>query len=276
VQLIGVFLVHNEDVFLERAVRNVADACDRILALDHLSTDGTSDLLRDLERELDHLEVRRSADAGDSHRMIEGYAGTATWVLGVDGDELYDPSALCRLKVLLADGAFTDAFHLKGHVLNCVELDEAEGKASGYLAPPSRPATKLFNLEAVDSWRGCLERLHGGDASFRPGYGWDSLRYVSEGTNWDSDPLRMLHTCFLRRSSADRDDTVRLGLPETGAWRRGATGVFDRLRRRRHLDPRIKEYVKRGSSWKQEWYARGPLVTIDARAFLAASAARSG
>jgi hypothetical protein len=203
--------------------------------------------------------------------MIEDLAGTATWVLGVDGDELYDPFALRRLKELLAGGAFADAFHVKGHVLNCVELDEAGGSASGYLAPPSRPATKLFNLSAVDSWGGCLERLHGGNAAFRPGYGWDSLRYLSEAMDWDTDPLRMLHTCFLRRSSADSDDSARLGLPETGAWRRGPTGILDRLRRRRHLDPRIKEYAKRNSNWKQEWYARGSLVTVDARPFLGAT-----
>jgi hypothetical protein len=268
VQLVGVFLVHNEDVFLERAVQNVAHVCDRLYALDHVSTDGTSDVLRRLESELDHLVVRRSSNAGESHRLIEGYAGSRTWVLGVDGDELYDPAALVRMRGLLAEDAYADAFQLKGHVLNCVELDEAAGGVSGYLAPPSRPVTKLFNMAAVDSWTGCLERLHGGAAAFRPGFGWDSLRYVSDGRDWDSDPLRMLHLCFLRRSSADADDAVRLGLPETGAWRRGPTGILDRLRRRRHLDPRMKEYARRGTSWKQEWYARGPLVRADARAFL--------
>ncbi len=122
------------------------------------------------------------------------YAGTPTWALGVDGDELYDPAALARLRAELDAGAHADVFRLKGHVLNCDELDEAQGVAKGYLAPPSRPVTKLFNMAAVDSWTGCLERLHDGAAAFRSGFGWDSLRYLSEGTDWDSDPLRMLHT----------------------------------------------------------------------------------
>ena len=163
-----------------------------------------------------------------------------------------------------------DVFRLKGHVLNCEELDEGQGLASGYLAPPSRPVTKFFNMGAVETWTGCLERLHDGMAVFRPGFGWDSLRYLSEETDWDSDPLRMVHTCFLRRSSEDKGEhpAIRLGLPETGAWRRGPRGLLHRLRRRRHLDPRIKEYVRAGSSWKKEWYARGPLVTVDARPFL--------
>lgn len=272
-RVVGVVLVHNEDVFVERAIRNVAAFCDRIHAVDHLSTDRTHEILRDLARELDHLTVLRTSDAGDSHRAIEGYAGTATWALGVDGDELYDPIHLARLRTKLEGGAHADVFRLKGHVLNCTALDEASGRAEGYLSPPSRPATKMFNLNAVDAWTGCLERLHDGAASFRPGFDWDSMRYLSEGTDWSSDPLRMVHTCFLRRSSSDSAEgpSVRLGLPETGAWRRGPRGFLHRVRRRRTLDPRIKEYIRKGSSWKQEWYARGPLVTVDARSFLGAA-----
>jgi len=127
--------------------------------------------------------------------------------------------------------------------------------------------TKIFNMGAVHTWTGCLERLHDGNAVFRAGYGCDSL-YLSEGTDWESDPLRMLHACFVPRSSEDVDSTVRLGLPKTGTWRRGARGILHRLRRRRTLDPRIKDYIRRGSSWKQEWYARDPVVSVDARPFL--------
>jgi glycosyltransferase involved in cell wall biosynthesis len=270
-RVVGVVLVHDEDVFVERAIRNVAAFCDRIHVVDHLSTDGTSNILRRLAAELDHVDVIRSSDAGQSHRAIEQYMGTATWALGVDGDELYDPAGLARLREQLEAGAHASAFHLKAHVLNCTALDG--GTATGHLAPPSRPATKLFNLNAVDAWTGCLERLHAGDIAFRPGFDWSSLRYLSEDATWESDPLRMLHTCFLRRSSADGlEPSVRLGLPETAEWHRGARGAFHRFRRRRTRDPRIKDYLRRGSSWKQEWYARGDLVTVDATPFLDASA----
>ncbi len=265
----GIVLVHNEDVFVEQAIRNVVPACDRIHVVDHLSTDGTPEILRRLAREFDCVTVERSRNAGDSHRAIESYAGTPTWVLGVDGDELYDPALFAGLRDELEGGAHADVFRLKGHVLSCNSLDEPRAVAGGYLAPPSRPVTKLFNMAAVDSWTGCLERLHDGDAAFRPRYGWDSLRYTSEGTDWESDPLRMLHTCFLPRSSADPADAAgaRRGLPETGAYRRGWGGTMHRLRRRRHIDPRIKEYQRSGSGWKQEWYARGPVVSVDARPF---------
>jgi len=271
VRVAGVVLVRNEDVFVEQAVRNIAGFCDHIHVVDHLSTDRTPTILRRLALELDHVTVERSSDAGASHRAIEVYAGTPTWVLGVDGDELYDSVALARLRGELDAGAHADVFRLKGHVLNCDKLDA--GLASGYMSPPSRPATKLFNMGVVETWTGCLERLHDGNTVFFPGFDWDSLRYLSEGTDWDSDPLRMVHTCFLRRSSVDVGEhaSVRLGLPETGAWRRGPGGLIHRLRRRRHLDPRIKAYARAGSSWKQEWYARGPRVTVDAKPFLEAS-----
>lgn len=270
-RVVGVVLVHNEDVFVERAVRNVAAFCDRIYAFDHVSTDRTGEVLSGLARELDHVTVSRTDDARDSHRVLEPYAGSATWVLGIDGDELFDRDALARLRPLLEQGAYADAFHLKAHVLNCTALDADEGTAAGHMAPPSRPVTKLFNMAAVESWTGCPQRLHGGAPHFRPGFGWTSLRYVSEETDWSTDPLRMVHVCFLRRSSLDEGaaaPVARRNLSETGAFRRGARGLLRRLRYRRHIDPRMKAYRAQGSSWKEEWYARGPLVSVDARPFL--------
>ena len=76
----------DEDLFVERAIRNVAGVCDRIHAVDHLSRDRTGEILERLARELDHLEVRRSRDAAESHELLAGYVGTPTWALGVDGD----------------------------------------------------------------------------------------------------------------------------------------------------------------------------------------------
>ncbi len=270
VEVIGVVLVRNEDRFVEQAILNVAGFCDRIYAFDHVSTDRTREVLGRLARELDHLTVRRTSDTRDSHRPLEQYVGSTAWALGVDGDELYDPAALSRMRHRLEAGVFDEAFHLKGHVLNCTQLDVEARRATGYLAPPSRPVTKLFNLGAADAWTGCPQRLHGGDVRFRPGYDWSSLRYVSGETDWDTDPLRMLHLCFLPRSSADHEVAVRRNLSETAAFRRGMRGIPRRLRARRAIDPRMKEYRAAGSSWKQEWYARGPVVSVDASPFLAA------
>jgi len=258
VRIVGSVLVHNEDVFVERAIRNVADVCDRIYAFDHRSADRTWDILSTLAGELDQLEVRRITRASESHRPLERYAGTPTWVLGVDGDELFDPSALARLRNELLAGGHADVFRLKGHVLNCEALDEQSSTAEGYMAPPSRPVTKLFNLAAVDSWPGASERLHDGRPEFRSGYGWESLRYLYD-RGWDDDPLRCLHVCFLRRSSLDDTARPRVNLNESGNYDRSARGAVKRLLRTRR-SPAV--------DWKRSWYARGERMTVDAASFL--------
>ena len=236
VRVVGVVLVHNEDVFVEGDGGASQAFCDRIYAFDHVSTDRTGEVLSGLTRDLDHVTVQRTDDAREAHRVVEPYAGSETWVLGIDGDELYDPDGLARLRPLLEQGAYADAFDLKAYVLNCTSLDAEDVSAAGHMSPPSRPVTKLFNLAAVESWSGCPQRLHGGAPRVRPGFDWSTLRYVSEETDWSTDPLRMLHACFLRRSSFDEDVTdpvVRRNLSETGAFRRGARGLLHRLRSRR-------------------------------------------
>ena len=97
-QLVGSVLVRNEDAFVEQAIRNAAAVCDRIHVVDQESSDRTGEILHALARELGIVDVVRSPDAGDSHRALEQYAGTGTWVLGIDGDELYDPTGLARLR----------------------------------------------------------------------------------------------------------------------------------------------------------------------------------
>src|SRR5438094_2630820 len=201
--IIGSVLVRNEDLFIEQAVRNVAEFCDRIHAVDHVSTDRTWEILRSLADDLDHLDIRRSRHSRVAQRLLQPYAGTETWVIGVDGDELYDPEGLARLRRDLLAGAHSDVFRIKAHVLNCDELDLASGTASGWLAPPSRPVTKLFNFGAVQSWPESPDPLQAGNVVFRPGQHWESRRDLADGTTWDRDPLRCLHVCFLRRSSGE-------------------------------------------------------------------------
>jgi hypothetical protein len=272
VRIVGSVLVRNEDVFVERAIRNAAAFCDRIYAFDHMSRDRTWEILRDLSRELEHLEVHRSRRTRDSHRPLERLAGTSAWVLGIDGDELFDPAALATLREQLLAGAYADVFRLKAHVLNCDELDDEAGNAMGYMAPPSRPVTKLFNLAALDSWPGASERLHDGTPVFRPGQGWDSMRYLSDSLSWEEDPLRCIHVCFLRRSSLDQPgSSVRQNVNETGAWDRSPLGALKRRVRPRRLPAQLAELRRAGGDWKRDWYARGDRVTVDATPFLGRS-----
>ena len=98
-QIAAVVLLHNEDVYAERVIRNVAEFCDRVHVADHMSSDGTWGVVSELARELDHVDAVRISNSGLSHDLIAGYAGTDTWVFGPDGDELYDPDGLKRLRV---------------------------------------------------------------------------------------------------------------------------------------------------------------------------------
>jgi hypothetical protein len=261
-RIVGIVLVHEEDVFVEQAIRNVAEFCDRIHAVDHVSGDGTWDILQGLAGEYDQLDVRRVRHAGESHTLVEPYAGTPTWVFGVDGDELYDPARLAGFRAELLDGAYDHAFKVASNVLNCVELDREQGTATGYLSPPSRSITKLYNFAALESWAGDgAERLHGGTPVFRPGWDEHAVDNIGERTLWDDTPLRCLHMCFLPRSSTDSGPTVRPILEETTMHDRSWRGALKRRLRRRH--------VPETSTWKREKYMRGDLVTVDTAPFFA-------
>jgi hypothetical protein len=272
VRIVGSVLVRNEDVFVERAIRNVAAFCDHIYAFDHVSTDRTWETLGELSREFDHLDVYRSRRTRDSHRPLERFAGTSTWAFGIDGDELFDPVGLARLREGLLAGEHADVFRVKAHVLNCDEIDRSHGTASGYMAPPSRPVTKLFNLAAVDSWSGASERLHDGRPEFRRDQSWESMRYLSDSLPWDEDPLRCLHVCFLPRSSQDPpgDEEIRKNVNESGSWDRSWLGTLKQRLRPRELPAQLAELRDKGGDWKRDWYARGERVTVDATPFLPA------
>jgi hypothetical protein len=263
-KIVGVVLVHNEDLFVEQAIRNVAAFCDRIHAVDHVSTDRTWEILRALEQEYDHVDARRVHHARESHRVVEPYAGTNTWVFGVDGDELYDPVRLETFRSQLLAGAHGNAFKVASNVLNCVRLERSQGTASGHLSPPSRSITKLYNFNAIDAWAGDdSERLHGGRISFRSGYDERSVENIGETVSWGDTPLRCLHVCFLRRSTADPEPSGppsgRPILEETAMQDRSWLGGLKRLVRGRR-PPQVSE-------WKNEKYLRGDLVTVDASPF---------
>jgi hypothetical protein len=264
-QIVGIVLVRNEDLFVEQAIRNAAVFCDMLHVADHMSTDRTWTVVRRVARELPiHHDIRRLGDARRSHRLVEGYAGTATWVFGVDGDELYDAAGLRLLREELLAGTYDRLFRIKSNVLNCVALDDARSQASGYLAPPSRSITKLYNFSAIESWVGCHERLHGGTIVFRDGYEFESVAHLGRRYPWEQSPFRCLHTCFLRRSSRDPANTSgRPNLEDHRIYRRTRFPLFDRIAHTALGKRSRPEH----SSWKDDRYRRGPLVTRDATPF---------
>jgi hypothetical protein len=263
VQVVAVVLLHDEDVFAERVIRNVAAFCDRVHVADHASRDRTWEIVSGLARELDNVDAVRISHAARSHDLVLPYVGTDTWVLSPDGDELFDPMGLERLRGELESGRYDASFRLFPAMLHCVDLDETARTASGHLSPPALTGPKLFNFAALESWdRVYRERLHEGEPVFRDGWSWSSVTRLEQEHDWDDNPFRCLHTCFLPRSSRDGDvGHTRLNIAEANTYRRDLRGRAARFLRHRAARP---------GSWKLEKYRRGPVVTKDASPFLPA------
>ncbi|HEY8899984.1 MAG TPA: glycosyltransferase family 2 protein [Chthoniobacterales bacterium] len=260
-KIVGIMLVRDEDRFVEWAIRNAIDFCDEFLVCDHESQDETTVILGRLTREFGRkLVVRRCRDSGESHRMIQAYAGTNTWVFGVDGDEIYDPAGLRRMRARLEAGEFDAWWAVFGNVLNVKRLDFAGVIADGHLAPPCRSMTKLYNFAAIDAWNGkIVERLHGGEIRFRSGFDATKRLNLHDQSTWADADFRCLHLCFLDRSSRDAGKvTPRRNIMDRHAWSLGK------------LVARVRAAItgRRAEDWKEQKYARGPLVTESIAAFL--------
>ncbi len=247
-------LVRDEDRFVEWAIRSAIDFCDEFLVCDHESQDETPVILGRLANEFGtKLRVRRCRDSGESHRMIRAYAGTKTWIFGVDGDEIYDRAGLRRFRSRLESGEFDRWWALFGNVLNVKRLDLPRGVADGHLAPPCRSMTKLYNFAAIEDWSGnIVERLHGGHIRFRENFHERLRLNLHEQAAWDAADFRCLHLCFLERSSRDAENAAaRQNIMDRHAWSLGK--FLARLRGalggRKPVD------------WKEQKYACGPLVT---------------
>ena len=191
-RVIGVVLVHDEDMWVERVLRNVAGFCDRIHVADHASSDGTWEIVSRLAGELDNVEAVRISHAARSHDLVLPYIGTDTWVFSPDGDELFDPAGLQRLRRELEAGRYDPP---SGSFPRCSTASSSTGRADGvgYLAPPALTGPKLFNFAALESWDHVYrERLHEGEPVFRDGWAWTSVARLEQEHEWDENPFRCL------------------------------------------------------------------------------------
>jgi hypothetical protein len=253
-KIIGIVLVKNEDRFIEAVLRNIVDFCDELIVMDdYLTRDKTEEIVNELTKEEPKIQYKKIVRLGTSHEMIEQYAGTDTWIFAVDGDEIYDHDGLMRFRERMETGEFNKWWILFGNVLNLEYIDDNLKAAEGYLAPPCRSMTKLYNFSVIDAWEGpCRERLHGGTIHFKPGFS-ESMRLdLHEKVDWDQADLRCLHAVFVRRSSINKDDSFRLNIMDRAAipWWRRKLGFN-------------KGYVP----WKLQRYRRGKLVQADVSEF---------
>lgn len=257
-RIVGIVLVKNEDRFVRQAVESALPACDEVLLVDNGSTDATVPILKEIAGQ--HSAKARFHDIShpcESHDLLKPLAGSDTWVLAVDGDEIYDPAGLETFRRMVLSGDFKEHWMVLGNVLHCEKIDD--NRACGWMSPPSRSITKFYNFAAIESWGGDTpERLHGGSPVFRPGFS-ESLKCRLElEYAWEASPLRCLHTCFMPRSSADAAVQSRENIMET--YRGGLTNRIKRTLRRLLCKPEE-------SRWKRERYMRGERVCVDATPF---------
>ena len=208
-QIFGIVVIKNEDIFIERVVSNIVDFCDEVLVLDNHSTDRTYDIVEQLTRKHDNLYLQKWDNIQNSGDAIQHLVGKDCWIFGVDGDEIYDPVGLSKMRKDILSGKYDDVFDIKCSFMHCNGIDEETKMVSGWL--DARCGDKLYNMSHLQHWH-MTERLHGvrlhknGSDHTDPS-GRIFLNEEDGGPYaWEDSPLRCVHTCFLRRSSNDPED----------------------------------------------------------------------
>lgn len=264
-QIIGLMLVRNDDRFAGQALRNVLGFCDKVLVLDHASTDHTLERVEAVALPYgEKVEIHRIADVEESHSFVLPFVGKPVWLLAVDGDEIYDPAGLARLRHGVLRGEYDGFWRLYGHVLNVTHLDLKQKRAKGYSSPPGHSMTKLYNMEAIQSWEGAPQRLHGGVMILKPQ--WDlksGIFAFFHQTEWEESMFRCLHMVFVKRSSRQITTLVRLCPADLLHHRSLGVTPWEKTK----LWLYWIWMALRRKSGKDKVYRKGPLVERDAVPF---------
>lgn len=260
-RIIGISLLKNEEYFSLWSLGNVLDFCDELIIVDNGSTDRTTQKISAFAERHPGVSLHTDVDANDSHRLVSGHAGKDVWVFGVDGDEIYDPVGLVRLRQRILNGEFQDYWTLSGYMLHARRVDLQSGLARGHITPHTPRGNKLHNFSALVSWeQPGRQRLHGHSTVFRDGFSLKDNLDLFAGESWDSCDLRALHLCFFRRSSHDNTDP---------AVRRNPSTL--RVKGIRRIQRRMKDFLaapfSKRAGYKVRRYARGPIVRRDISAF---------
>lgn len=253
IKIVAICLIKNEDLYIERVLKNIIDFSDEIIVLDNMSSDKTFEIVRKLSQKYKKIRLFKIKDAFLSHKFIEKYANTNTWIFGVDGDEIYDPDGLLRLREEILTGKYQKKWRIWGNSLNCEELDLKTKIAKGYLSPPSRLMTKLYNFSILKSWKeDYAQRLHGTNLIFKKGFN----KSLEENIPY----FKVLHLCFVNRTSLAKKyrNPARLGPQE-------ALSIFPSLNN--FISNLLKGRISRASAYKLRKYKKGRLIFKNVQSF---------
>lgn len=263
-QIIGIILVRNEDIFIKNVINNISQFCDRIIVTDHQSNDKTPEIIKNLAEKNKKINYLRIQHPKESHTVIEQYAGTNTWIFAVDGDEIYDPEGLAKFKKKLIDGKFNDYWQIKGNVLNCTSINYKDKIARGYLSPPARSMTKLYNFSIIEKWNNCPQRIHAGDLKFKKKIKTPPTLELFKNIEWDDAHFRCLHTVFMQRSSKEKRFITSTRL--NPAEKMSADQARKRNNHIKYLRKSLKSYFR--LDWKNKKYKKGKLTVKSIAKFL--------
>ena len=247
-RIVGISLVHNEERFIEHVLLNALALCDCVLVLDNESVDQTPVIVDRHAAGDSRIRRLMVPKLSQTHAFADAYVGTDTWVFGVDGDEVYDPAGLRRLRHRLLAGEFRSNWMVRAHFLHVTQYF---GRiARGYMAPPSHDPSKLFNMSLVRRWEtrdGLLfSACENGFALIDGGSYYTGHRFLNRETDWDGSDFRCLHLRFVSRSVID-GDTDRQAAPR--------------------LNPYDRTFHKATEN-RRDKYRQGELATVDTRPFL--------
>ena len=254
-KIVGIVLVRNEDLYISRVLHNALPFCDTWIVLDNYSTDNTYSKLEDFIDLHPDFHLYRINDVVQSHSYIESYANTKTWIFALDGDELYDATGLSTLRAELLKNKWSQYWKVYGHVMHCKNIDFKNQFAKGYMSPPSRSMTKLYNFSLIKSWSNCSERLHEGNLVFLDSANEQTMEY-NLTTTWEQSIFRCLHLAFIKRSSQVIHLYSRL-IPNEVKQSKLFLGKIKNV---------FKVILKK--DWKHKHYAKGRQRTINIVSFL--------
>ncbi len=224
IEIIGICFIKNEDMYIERVLKNVANFCDHVRVIDNGSTDDTVERVKKCVKEHSNISLEFFWNIAKSHKIVEQYAGLNKWVFGVDGDEIYDPVGLSLLRPKILAGKYQKCWMLRGYFYHVIKLNMDSKHAVGYLAPPSKDPNKLYNFSLLKSWKSdkvqplfhCPTRVFK-DAKYNSGIKPKKMKLYKK-TKWETCPLRCVHVRMIERSSLDNYKTFinsRINLSNT-------------------------------------------------------------